>query len=495
MPRTISIFALFVLSLAVASSAFAQDSGSSPTPQSSSAAEMEDPNHGFEGPEISKALKEARERIEDDEEKGPPGVVDNDAVIFGMLMLILAIVFWTAQSKNPVLAKFYKIIPMLLLCYFLPSLLTLFGIVNPERSELYYMASRYLLPACLVLLTLSIDLREVFRLGPKALIMFVTGTVGVVLGGPLAILLVSIFSPETVGGEGFEATWRGLATVAGSWIGGGANQAAMFDIFMLEEGMTAAQEKRANKFFGVFVAVDVIIAEFWMIFLLLGVGKHKEIDRLFKADASAVERLQKKMEDFSLSTARIPSATDLMVLMGIAFGVTAGCHYAADWIGPYVADNYPELKKFSLNSKFFWLIVLATTVGILMSFTKLREYEGAGASKIGTVFIYILVATIGMKMDVRALTEHPGLFLVGGIWMLIHVGLLFFVGWLIRAPYFFLAVGSKANIGGAASAPVVAGAFHPSLAPVGVLLAVLGYALGTYGAWLCAIMMRAVSPG
>ena len=96
-------------------------------------------------------------------------------------------------------------------------------------------------------------------------------------------------------------------------------------------------------------------------------------------------------------------------------------------------------------------------------------------------------------MDIRALRDHPGLFLVGGIWMLIHVTLLFGMAVLIKAPYFFLAVGSKANIGGAASAPVVAAAFHPSLAPVGVLLAVLGYALGTYGAWLSAILMQRIA--
>jgi uncharacterized membrane protein len=152
------------------------------------------------------------------------------------------------------------------------------------------------------------------------------------------------------------------------------------------------------------------------------------------------------------------------------------------------------LERFSLTSPFFWLIVLATTIGMSLSFTRMRKLEGAGASKIGSVFIYILVATIGMKMNVLKVFDNPGLFVVGGIWMLIHIGLLVLVAKLIRSPYFFLAVGSKANIGGAASAPVVAAAFHPSLAPVGVLLAVLGYALGTYGAWLCGILMQMVVP-
>ncbi|MEM7454525.1 MAG: DUF819 family protein [Planctomycetota bacterium] len=419
----------------------------------------------------------------------PP--IQNDAVIFGILMVMLGLIFVTCNSKNRYWKLFYKAVPMLLLCYFLPSLLTFFQLVDPEESELYYMASRYLLPASLVLLTLSIDLKEIFKLGPKALIMFFTGTFGVIIGGPLAILIVSAFNPEICGGRGPEEVWRGLSTVAGSWIGGGANQAAMKEIFLPSDSL-----------FSVMVAVDVIIAEIWMLFLLLGVGQAKTIDRWFKADASAVDRLQEKMEKFSLSSARIPTTAELMALLAIAFGITGVCHFAGDWLSVWatgVDEGIPEdswftMKRFSLTSQFFWLIVLATTFGLILSFTRARNYEGIGASKIGTVFIFILVATIGMKMDIRALAEHPGLFLVGGIWMFIHVVLLFFVGWMIKAPYFFLAVGSKANIGGAASAPVVAAAFHPSLAPVGVLLAVLGYALGTYGAWLCAILMEQATP-
>ncbi len=416
-------------------------------------------------------------------EKVDTALIKNDAVIFGILMMMLALVFWTSSSKNAICKAFYTIFPMLLMCYFLPSLLTFFGIVEPADSKLYFVASRYLLPASLVLLTLSIDLREVFRLGPKALIMFLTGTAGVILGGPLAVMIVAAFNPQLVGGVGPDAVWRGLSTVAGSWIGGGANQLAMKEIF-----------EPSDSLFSVMVAVDVIVAEIWMLFLLLGVGKAEAIDRFFKADASSVERLKQKMEKFSLKTARVPTATDLMVIGGIGFGVTAGCHLAADWIAPFIGANVPFLTRFSLDSQFFWLIVLATTAGILFSFTPLKNFEGAGASKIGTVFIFILVATIGLKMDIRAVAEHPGLFLVGGIWMLIHVLMLVGVGWLIRAPYFFLAVGSKANIGGAASAPVVAAAFHPSLAPVGVLLAVMGYALGTYGAWICTLLMEAVAP-
>ncbi|MEO1524974.1 MAG: DUF819 family protein [Planctomycetota bacterium] len=397
-------------------------------------------------------------------------------------MAMLGLVFWTNSLKHPFWKTFYKFVPALLLCYFLPSLLTLFRAVDPNATQLYFVASRYLLPASLVLLTVSADLREVLRLGPKALIMFLTGTAGVVLGGPLAILLVGSFAPSLVGGEDAEAVWRGLSTVAGSWIGGGANQAAMKEVFQPSDSL-----------YSTMVAVDVLVAEFWMIFLLLGVGKADSIDRLFNADNTAVKELREKMAAFQQSTERVASTTDLFVLLAFAFGATAISHAIADWIVPIIKSDYPALGKFSLDSEFFWIVVVATTIGVIGSFTKARRLEGVGASKVGTLFIFLLVATIGLKMDLMAVRESPECFLIGLVWMLIHVGLLLIVGWLIRAPYFFLAVGSKANIGGAASAPVVAAAFHPSLAPVGVLLAVVGYALGTYMALICAYMMRAVS--
>lgn len=411
-------------------------------------------------------------------------LITNDAVVLGMLMLILAGIFKTSSSSNPKLKKFYSIVPMLLLCYFIPSLLTTFGIVDGEHSKLYFVASRYLLPACLVLLTLSVDLREIARLGWKPIAMFVAGTFGVIIGGPLAILITSAFAPDLVGGAGPEAVWRGMATIAGSWIGGSANQTAMYEIF-----------GPSDQLYSVMITIDVIVAEVWMAFLLIGIGKQTEINKFFRADSSAVDRLRDKMEHYSQSITRVPSTADLMIILGIGFGATALAHGLADVIAPFIQENAPVLEKISLTSGFFWLIVIATAIGVGLSFTRLREYEGAGASKIGTIFIFVLVATIGLKMDIRAIGDYPGLFLVGAIWMIIHIVILLVVGYLIRAPYFFLAIGSKANIGGAASAPVLAAAFHPALAPVGVLLAVLGYILGTGGAWISGHLMRVISGG
>ena len=407
----------------------------------------------------------------------------NDAIVFGILISILAFVFTTSKSENPFWKKFYKYIPTLLLCYFIPSIFNSLGIISGEESNLYFVASRYLLPTSLVLLTISIDLPEIKKLGPKAIIMFLTATAGIILGGPLAILIVSAFAPDVVGGVGPDAVWRGLTTVAGSWIGGGANQAAMKEIFNVSDTL-----------FSSMIAVDVIVANIWMAFLLYGAGINERIDAKFQADNSAITELKEKIEAYRAQILRIPDLTDTLKVMTVGFGVTAIAHLGADNIAPWISESAPWLAKFSLTSKFFWLIVLATTFALGLSFTKARELEGVGASRYGSLFLYILVATIGMKMNILAIFENPGLFVVGLIWIAFHAILLIVVAKIIRAPFFFLAVGSQANIGGAASAPIVASAFHPSLAPVGVLLAVLGYAIGTYAAWICGILMQTISP-
>lgn len=408
-------------------------------------------------------------------------LITNDAAILGLLAATLGIIFYTV--RHPAFAKFYKYVPSLLLCYFIPSLYNTFGLIDGEQSRLYFVASRFLLPATLVLLTLSIDLQGILRLGPKALAMFLTGTIGIVLGGPLAILLFSVVSPETVGGQGPDAVWRGLTTVAGSWIGGGANQAAMKEVFEV-----------SDQVFSAMVAVDVLVANVWMAVLLYLAGESEAIDARLGADTSALAELRRRVTEFQEKHARIPSLADLMVTSGIGFGLMGLAHVIADPLAAWIGRGPPALERLSLTSTFFWIVVIATTAGLILSFTRARELEGAGASRVGSAMLYVLVATIGMTMDITAVVERPGLFAVGAVWMAFHATLLLVVGRLIKAPTFYLAVGSQANVGGAASAPIVASAFHPTLAPVGVLLAVLGYAVGTYGAWLCGQLMRVVAP-
>lgn len=416
-----------------------------------------------------------------------PPLFTNDAIVLGLLMLALGFVFYTSSKKEGFWYKFYKVVPALLMCYLIPAILNSLNIISDATSQLYFVASRYLLPASLVLMTLSIDLKAIFNLGPKALIMFFTGTIGIIIGGPLAILLISSFSPETVGGVGPDAVWRGLSTLAGSWIGGGANQAAMLEIFEYNPDL-----------YGGMVLVDIVVANIWMAILLMGIGKSDKIDKWLRADNSAIEDLKKKVTAYAESVTRNPSLADLMIMLALAFGAVGLAHWGADNIATYLSSNFEAFRDnksalSSFASSFFWMISIATAIGIFLSFTRAKTYEGAGASKLGSVFIYFLVATIGMKMDLTMVFDNPGLIGIGLVWMGIHAGLLILVAKIIKAPYFFLAVGSQANVGGAASAPVVAAAFHPSLATVGVLLAVFGYVVGTYGAILSTILMQIAS--
>ena len=424
----------------------------------------------------------------------------DDTMVLGLLAAIIGFVFYTSAKQTGFWSKFYKIVPSLLMVYFLPALLNTFNIISPNwitenelgeiikhKSGVYNMAKNYLLPASLVLMSLSVDLKAILNLGPKALIMFFTATVGVVIGGPIAIMILSVVSPETIGGADFDAVWRGMSTIAGSWIGGGANQAAMLEIYQYNP------EK-----YGAMVFIDIVIGNIWTAVLFIGIGKSLKIDKWLKSDTSAIENLKQKTAEYVAKVERTATSTDLMVMLGIAFAAVGFSHFAAGHITSFLSANIEMINDPTsflsfMNSKFFWMVSIATLIGVLLSFTKVKQYEGAGASKYGSVFIHILVATIGMKADLGMLLDNPGLLAIGIIWISVHIVLLVAVAKWIRAPYFFLAVGSQANIGGAASAPVVAAAFHPSLASVGVLLAVFGYVVGTFSAIFCTELMRIAS--
>ncbi len=409
-------------------------------------------------------------------------LITNDAVVLGILLFILAAIFYTASLNKTFWTKFYKVVPTVLLCYFVPALLNTFGVISGEKSQLYTVASRYFLPASLILLTVGVDIYSLKKLGGKALITFFAGTIGVMIGGPLVLLLVGSLFPQVLM-YGDEEVWRGLATISGSWIGGGANQAAMLEIFGASKPL-----------FGQMIAVDVLVANLWMGVLLFSSKHNNRINKWLKADNTAITELENKMTLIHQETINNKRGTrEWIILLGVAFGLTGLSHFCADLIAPWFATHYPNSAKYSLTSAFFWLIVIATTLGLIFSFTKARKLETIGASDLGSVFLYFLVATIGMNMDLKALLDNPLLFVIGALWMTTHIICLLVVAKIIKAPLFFVAVGSQANIGGAASAPIVAAAFNRYLAPVGVLLAVLGYAVGTYGGYLCGLGMQFVS--
>ncbi|TAH20955.1 MAG: DUF819 family protein [Cytophagales bacterium] len=409
-------------------------------------------------------------------------LLTNPAVIAGLLFAVLATVFYTSSLEIPFWKKFYAYVPALLLCYFLPSLLNTFELIDNKDTTLYKFASRYLLPTSLVLFTVSLDLKEILRLGKKALVVFLAGTVGVMIGGPIALFVVGSIFPEILLGTGSDEIWRGLGAIAGSWIGGSANQTALKEVFQPSPALFAQM-----------VTVDVIVGNLWTAVLLFGIGRVKQIDKFLKADTTAIDEVRTKIENYKTSVTRIPTTVDELLIIAVGFGATALAYAGASVVMPVMEANREWLVANNLSSvisEFFWVVVLATTVGLVLSFTKARTLEGVGASRIGSILLFFLVATIGMQMNVLEIFKNPILFLIGVVWMSVHAIFVVISAKIMKAPYFFVAVGSQANIGAAASAPIVASAFHPALAPVGVLLAVLGYAIGTYGGWLSALMMQ-----
>ncbi|MFQ5461887.1 MAG: DUF819 domain-containing protein [Phycisphaerae bacterium] len=405
--------------------------------------------------------------------------IQEPAGILAILLVVLATIFWLAG--HPLFGKIFKIIPSLVFCYFVPTLLTTLGVI-PHESELYVWVKAHILPTALLLLILALDLPGIIRLGPKAGIMLLAGTFGVVIGGPIALWVMLQVQPAA--GSPWASMfalphdiWRGMTALCGSWIGGGANFVALGQMAEASDAMIAQM-----------VIPDVFVANVWMGVLLFVAGQQHLIDRWTGANAEAIRDLEHRMADFQERTARVATLADLMLIVAIGFGGTWGCSLLADGLVSLLSRN-----EISLLSATTWKYLLVTTLGVGLSFSRARDLEGAGASRIGSVFIYLLVACIGAHANFNDVLDAPGLIVMAFVWMAVHIVILLGVGWIIRAPVFFIALGSQANIGGAASAPIVAAAFHPSLAPVGVLLAIAGYVLGTYAGRICMELLKFVA--
>lgn len=399
----------------------------------------------------------------------------NDAIVLGILLGTLALIFYSTRVKA--FAKFYKVVPPILLCFFIPGLLSSFKIISAADSQLDETASRFLLPTCLVFFTLGIDFQAIKKLGGKAIFVFLIGAVGVMVGGPLGLLVGKAIDPGFLNRNG-EEVWRGLATIAGSWTGGNANQLALKEIF-----------QPAPDVFAQTSVIDVLFSELWLGLLLYFVGKATLIDKKMKADASVIEEIRIKVETEGMKQ-KNPDFQELTILMAVGFGITAVSHFMADNIAPFIEINYPALKAYSLASKSFWIVTIASSTGLILSTTKARKLDTLGATKFGTLFLYMIITTIGMQLHIFDAFSNPTLLIVGLVWILTHAAFTILAARLVRAPFFFTAVGSQANVGGVASASVVAAAFHPSLAPIGVLLAILGNAIGTYCGYVTGLIMQ-----
>ena len=390
-------------------------------------------------------------------------LVTDPTHVAALLAAVLAAVF--ALARVPALGRLFEIVPPVLWAYFVPMLLTTSG-VTPEANPAYAWFGYVLLPMALFLLMLTIDLRAIASLGRLALIMLLVGTFGIVVGGPIAYLAVGQFigDPEA---------WKGLAALSGSWIGGTAN-------------MVAVQESVGLDDLGPIIVVDTVVGYGWMAILLFLSGYQAQFNTWVGADTSAMDRVDETLRQ--LDTTRRPVTINTgAIIVGLGFGAAV--------LSRILGGALPPLGDPTIISSGTWAVLIAVTAGLMLSFTPMRTLEADGASRIGYVALYLLLTGIGAQGNLAAVLDAPLYLLTGVVWLSIHIVLLFTAAKLLKAPLFFVATGSMANVGGAASAPIVAGVYHPAMAPVGLLMAVAGYVLGIYAALGCAWLLAALAGG
>jgi len=388
-------------------------------------------------------------------------LINDPMGVFAFLSGLVALVFWV--SELPRCKKLFEVVPPVIYVYFLPMLATTAGI-TPAASPLYDWTVPYLLLFALLMLMVSVDLGSVARLGPVALFMVAAGTLGIVIGGPISLLLFGGMLPADA--------WTGFAALSGSWIGGTANMVA------IAESVGTSPDAM-----GPVIVVDTVVGYGWMGVLIAMVGLQGRFDRRTRARTEAIEQTNRRLE--AMKSERRPLTLRYAVVM-IGFGMA--CAVAAQRLG----QRFPAVGDPTIISGTTWAILIVVTGGLALSFTRLRKLETVGASHLGYTALYLLLAGIGAQADLRAVLDAPVYLLAGAVWIAIHLGILLIAARIVRAPFFFVATGSMANIGGAASAPVVAGVYHRAMAPIGLLMAVAGYILGIYAAILCAWLLGLV---
>lgn len=375
-------------------------------------------------------------------------MIQDPLLVFAYLAALVALVFEAARL--PVLRPVFDRLPALVWTYFLPMLSTTAGIL-PAESPVYRAVARYLLPASLVLLLLSSELKAIARLGRTALVVMTAGMIGIMLGGVAGFFVLRPWLPPEA--------WKAVGALVATWTGGSANLVAVANALSLSPELQ-----------GVLIIVDTVVAYTWMGFLISFAARQDAFDRWNGADRAVVAAVGARLAALRGREMRPPTVADMTLMVGLAVVLTAACLK----LGSLLPPVGQVLNAFS------WAIVLLTTAALLLSLTPLARLEQAGASTLGYAGFYLLLASVGAQGDLRKVVSHPQFMLLGVIVILVHALLLFAALRLMRAPLFFLGAASQACVGGYSSAPLVAAIYHPAMAPVGLLLAVLGNVVGTY---------------
>ena len=354
-----------------------------------------------------------------------------------------------------------RIIPTPVLCYVPPTILTTLGIL-PYQSVVYDWISKYALPASLILLLMTTDIKGLKQIGRTALLA-ITGAFATVIIGAISVFFLfrSQLGPEN---------WKAIGTLTASWVGGTANELAVKEATGLSDAL-----------FGSLFIADITMVYVWMTFLMLISSSQKKIDRFMHADRKQLEAMngKNKAEKSDPKVRRISMRSLVFcILAGFGMGSLAG------WLGGQI----PEIGIAVNRST--WIIIIVTTSGLALAFTRYARLEEVSATRLGYFLLYFVLASTGAKANLLAIVKAPLFLGVAFVWMLIH-GVLFFVfGRLLRMPLAILATASQAALGGVVSAPIVASTYESSLISVALLLAILGNALGNYAGILTSQLLR-----
>jgi uncharacterized membrane protein len=388
-------------------------------------------------------------------------LIKDPVFLLAYLAGIVALVFQVSRWAR--LQRLFDRLPALVWTFFIPMLSTSAGLI-PDESPLYRALARYLLPASLVLLLISAEIVAIARLGRTALAVMAAGSFGVALGCVLAFVVLRPWLPAEA--------WKAAGALAGTWIGGSANLIAV--------GTTLGLSPELQ---GIIIIVDTVVGYTWMGLLISFAAHQERFDRWNGADRSVIDGVGAPLAERKAKSSRPLTVADATLMVGLAIVVTAVCL----WIGGLLPPVGRVLNQFS------WAIILLTTIALILSLTPLSRLEEAGASTLGYAGFYLLLASVGAQGDLRKVASHPQFVLFGVIVVLVHALLTLAAIRLLRAPLFFFGAASQACLGGYSSAPVVAAIYQPSMAPVGLLLAVLGNVVGTYAGLLVAQILSGLS--
>ena len=377
--------------------------------------------------------------------------------VLGVLCAVAAFFFLLAQVTE---ARLFQFLPPLLFIYATPVFLSNleFGgrTVIPSSSIIYTGLSKYALPVFIVLMLIKVNVPAVVKVMGKGVLVMLMGTAGVMVGGVVSYIIVHSWLPAD--------SWRGFGALAGSWIGGTANMLATKEML----GATDAQ-------LGLAVIADNVVYIVWLPLLLMSRDFADKFNAWARVPAERLAAMDAAAE-MHVEDDHAPTMPQYLYLAAVVLGVTAIGHALAPPIAAWIADTSATLAN--IFSETTTRILLVTTIALGLSATRVSELPNSTA--IGTALVYLFVAGMGARAEVSELGAAPVFVLGAFIWIFIH-GLFMLAGaWLFRVDVHSVAIASAANIGAAASAPIVAAHHRPNLVPASILLALLGYAMGNY---------------